>query len=296
MRKFFICFMLMLYLTVPLLLRVAASEIYFPPKSVAVDDYEEYKNLLRRKDAKSGFIAYGNIADLGEFDSFVYYYYEKSNDPSEYDLDYEYYLKTQNGTIITVKNCPAKFEETAMPFSCAWIGGKEGDIAWLDSAKIFLEYLKVDIPEFFVLEGRFAEYRYSGITGRLLSIRTDEFLIEGDFTQIDDVDTPIERLLNYETTHKAVFEILANIYGIHELSQKQPLTICLAAIGGAAVAAVTAWAITYFVMRKRAKNPPRPATCAGIDVPTEDAPAVNAPAFEATPDGAQDSTPTPPDR
>ena len=86
-------------------------------------------------------------------------------------------------------------------------------------------------------------------------------------------------------------EFEARVDGTYVESWEFPLTICLSAIGGAVVAAVA----TYLVMRKKAKNLPRPATCAGIDVPTEDAPAVNAPASEATPDGAQDSTPTPPE-
>ena len=110
------------------------------------------------------------------------------------------------------------------------------------------------------------------------------------------------RLLDPQTTEAAIDELYARLDGTYKEpvspspEYERPLMlVALSAIGGAAVAAVTAWVITYFVMRKKVKNAYRPATCAGIDVPTEDAPAVNAPASEATPDGAPDSTPTPPE-
>ena len=106
-------------------------------------------------------------------------------------------------------------------------------------------------------------------------------------------NTWMMRLLDPKTTEAAIDEMYARLDGTYKepvspsLWYERPLMlVALSAIGGAAVAAVAAWAITYFVMRKRAKNPPRLATCAGIDVPTEDAP---------LPDGAPDSTPTPPD-
>ena len=93
------------------------------------------------------------------------------------------------------------------------------------------------------------------------------------------------RLLNYNTAQEALTEFEARIDGTYIAPWEPPLTIALSALSGAVVAAVTAWLITYFVMRKKAKNAYRLATN-GENAALE---------AEATPDGAQDSTPTPPD-
>ena len=99
-------------------------------------------------------------------------------------------------------------------------------------------------------------------------------------------NTWLMRFLNPETTDAMIDELHARLDGTYNESVwfTSPLAlVSIGAISGAVIAAVATWLITYFVMRKRAKNPPRPATCAGIDVPTEDAP---------PPDGAPDNTQT----
>ena len=109
-----------------------------------------------------------------------------------------------------------------------------------------------------------------------------------------DNETTFARFLHKNTAEEALQRLLVEI----EENRHEPVpwvAILIFVLSGMVVAAVTTWLITYFVMRKRAKNAYRPATCAGIDAPTEDAPAVNDPASEATPDGAPDSTPTPPE-
>ena len=103
---------------------------------------------------------------------------------------------------------------------------------------------------------------------------------ESDFEGYEGEDIVAE-LLNPDTAAGALRKLHIRV-ALDSISDESYIvfSVCVA------VAVVAAWVITYFVMRKKAKNPPRPATCAGIDVPAEDAP---------SPDGAPDSTPTPPD-
>jgi hypothetical protein len=67
----------------------------------------------------------------------------------------------------------------------------------------------------------------------------------------------LSRMLNYTTARGAVEEFSAKLDGTYENPWEQPLTICLSAVGGAVIAAVATWLITYFIMRKKAKNATR---------------------------------------
>ena len=102
-------------------------------------------------------------------------------------------------------------------------------------------------------------------------------------------ETMLSRLLDPAKAPDAIAELTARAEGTYVEPTPPSYTAYIWCIlGGAAVAAVTAWAITYFVMRKRAKNAYRlagngeiPASAGEAIVPAEDAP-----------DGAPDSTPT----
>jgi hypothetical protein len=189
---------------------------------------------------------------------FVYYYNTFLNQPDEFYLTYEYRLKTSNGTTITFKNDTKELCSEDSKMGWGWTYYGTGDsIKWLDTAEIFVknkdtpdEILLVP-PDRFVISGRYADYCYDGSTGGLVAIRTDDFTIEGEFLHVEDENTLISRLLNAKTTNWAIIELSARIYGNYYEPWEQPLAICLSAVGGAVIAAVATWLITYFVVRKK---------------------------------------------
>ena len=107
-------------------------------------------------------------------------------------------------------------------------------------------------------------------------------------------ETMLSRLLDPAKAPDAIAELTARAEGTYVEPEPPSYAAYVWCISGSAVvAAATAWAITYFVIRKRVKNAPRlagngeiPASAGEAIVPAEDAP---------PPDGTQDSTPTPPE-
>ncbi|MBE6595487.1 MAG: hypothetical protein E7644_06780 [Ruminococcaceae bacterium] len=74
------------------------------------------------------------------------------------------------------------------------------------------------------------------------------------------------RLLDYNTAPEALAEFEARIEGTYVEPWERPLTICLSAIGGAIVAGVGTWIVTYYVMCKKRGGG---AVAAAADTPTD---------------------------
>ena len=111
--------------------------------------------------------------------------------------------------------------------------------------------------------------------------------IVSDFFEVD-ADSWMGRLVSREKSGKAATEIKARFAGLYHEHREQPLAICLSAIGGAVVAGVGAWLITFLVMRKK-RGAPMPAMSGA---PAGDVLAGSDGDASAVPSGA---APTPPD-
>jgi hypothetical protein len=83
-------------------------------------------------------------------------------------------------------------------------------------------------------------------------------IVEADFSQCA-TDSWLGQFLygKQADIKKICIEANLRFMGLYKAPWEQPLTICLSAIGGAVVATVATWLITYFIMRKKVKNATR---------------------------------------
>ena len=253
----------------------------FPPSDFRANDYEEYKEKLKEKELAENYLPYERVRFLGEFDRYNHVGPDSCT----------YYLKAPNGSELSVR-----FNDYFVGITAGYlrVAAWQPELMNKDSllsinVDAILARTGYDIKdvEYFYFAAHGCTYYYTK-QGRLSSIGwqwgDDKYEIFAAFSKYD-CDSLLGRTVVENTATDAISELKLRLAGLYREPWEQPLTICLSAIGGAAVAAVTAWAITYCVMRKKAKNASRLATN-GENAALE---------AEATPDGAPDSTPTPPE-
>ena len=215
------------------------------------DSYEEYKTGVKELELGDAFIPFERFGFLGEFEleSFCYYGSDSC----------EYYLQNANGLNLTL-------QFNYSPFSCVIIvdairltaPGRSclvmpDNYSTLNVARTLKE-TGADashIIEYYLMSNE-AKYTYNTqgeLTAITLYYGDNWCTIKTDFSKWE-ADSYIDKLLNYDTANEAAVEMVSKFYGMHQAPWEQPLTICLSAIGSAAVAAVA----TYLIMRKKAKN------------------------------------------
>jgi hypothetical protein len=149
---------------------------------------------------------------------------------------------------------------------------------------------KQSCDDIFVITAKQVEYWYD-TDGTLLFVRLynggDQYEFLTDFSKCEP-NSWMGRLLWYETADSAAAEIKTRMSGFYQEPWEQPLSICLSAIGGAVIAAVATWLITYFIMRKKVKNATRLGANGGNLALADGVPTDNTPA--PTPDGENASS------
>ncbi|MBQ8338884.1 MAG: hypothetical protein IJY16_00350 [Clostridia bacterium] len=292
----FLC-LLVLCLTLPCFASFPTYDHY------RVDD-AEYLEIIKNNPPPKDFVTYDKVAFLGDL--------REASFDKDYGPSYYYSILTEEETIGIYFN--------TFPFSHLGMMGVESFPVYryldlVDDSNMLLlnmdavaERLQVsfDVADYFYLDIGEVTYWYNYV-GNLIYIE----LINVDHWKcnitVDDCEFSkcaeggwISRLLDFETAAATAIEIKARIAGFYREPWEQPLAICLSAIGGAVVAGVSAWLITFLVMRKK-RGAPAPAMAgvpagevlAGSDEDVSAAPSGAAPAAPESP--AASESPTPPE-
>ena len=219
------------------------------------ESVEECVVFIERENIPNGFPGPGELGFLGYFNSF--------------HCDYPYYVNFQATYRLLDKNGYCLWVEVQYhDHDYSGYGHPELDLKLLDDLRSISGsvYEESDNSfEYTSLEYKGMTLGYDADSGCLKYIEFYNapwlYCIEIDekYPQ-NGKNTWLMRFLNPETTDAMIDELHAHLDGTYNESVwfTSPLAlVSIGAIGGAVVAAVTAWLITYFVMRKKAKNPPR---------------------------------------
>ncbi|MBE6595486.1 MAG: hypothetical protein E7644_06775 [Ruminococcaceae bacterium] len=227
---------------------------YFPvPPEFYAETYQEYKEGLKGKELPDNFVPYDRIRFLGEFSAFCLEDLESNS--------YLYTLITPEGQKLKVAfNTPPEkrgltLEQAVIGLDtyCATKGMLKLNMEALLAVTCLDDVENTLIKEFYISDWRYGNIVYfydrQGDLDRIV-LKFDDgewCAIKTDFAQCTP-DSWVGRLLNFsETSQEAANELIMRFRGSDKNTVKQPLTICLSAIGGAVVAAL----ITYLIMRKR---------------------------------------------
>ena len=257
--------------------------------NIDADSYVEYKLALVGKEIHDDFVPYEHLAFLGEFSRF------QTLSSTIGNGGYFYYLIPPDGVeLMLAFNCwPA--DGILWKISDSFLQSA-GDMRQLNMERLLKEDFVYndelidvnDIKGFYIRYDRFTKYHYN-MQGALNCIELEfinarSCLIYADFYKCSP-DSRVGRLLSKRTASQAALEMQLHLNKPYEKNWKQPLTICLSAIGGAVVATL----ITFLVMRKK-RGKPVPAV---VGVPTGEVSAGSDGDASAAP--AAPESPTPPE-
>ena len=222
---------------------------------ITVDNYKEYKQILKETEAHDRFVSYERISFLGEFAGF------KALDITTPGNTYYYDLIASDGAALNLA-----FAGNPDGDIVKWEAGtgdlaSENDLRRLN-VEAFLERDTLYEKDYFdELSGFYIVYEFNvyhyDLDGALTCIEFNfldgsNVIIRADFSTCTP-DSWVGKLLNTQTAREASTDIRLRQLNVSAEPWKVPLAICLSSIGGAAVAAVA----TYLIMRKKVKNPPR---------------------------------------